>query len=200
MAAPEDTIVEHQIIDPEKVAGDASLELKREVVRLWPFSYADPDHFASSVGVKLELVEISVVPKREDDQVMEAKMVAEIDVVPGVFFGNPTPLGVTRLTRVYTRNAQPVRFHAWRMYRIPDRPVSLNVPDILEESDPVIEGARAHRMSRLRFIMEGNRARRWFHNPLQFSFWVHQWRTSPCRHSMAEMNADPLTAVTDCGW
>lgn len=88
MAASEDAIVEGPIIDPEKVGGDASLELKREVVRLWPFSQANPEHFASSIGVRLELVEISVVPKREDDQVMEARMVAEIDVVPGVFFGS----------------------------------------------------------------------------------------------------------------
>lgn len=85
MAAPEDTVVEHPIIDPEKVLGDASLELKREVVRQWPFGHSHPDHFASSIGARLELVEISVVPKREDAQVMEARMVAEIDVVPGVF-------------------------------------------------------------------------------------------------------------------
>jgi hypothetical protein len=78
MAAPED------IVDPEKVAGDASLELKREVIRLCkPFTSANPDHFASSIGARLELVEISVVPKREDAQVMEARIVAEIDVVPG---------------------------------------------------------------------------------------------------------------------
>lgn len=78
MTAPED------IVDPEKVAGDASLELKREVIRLCqPLSYANPDHFASSIGARLELVEISVVPKREDAQVMEARIVTEIDVVPG---------------------------------------------------------------------------------------------------------------------
>lgn len=86
MTASEDSFLEGPSIDPEKVKGDASLELKREVVRLWPFSLANPDHFAASIGVKLELVEISVVPKREDDQVMEARMVAEIDVVPGAFF------------------------------------------------------------------------------------------------------------------
>lgn len=75
----------HLIIDPEKVPGNASLELKRELVRYWPFSHVNPDHFASSIGARLELVEISVVPKREDVQVMEARIVAEIDVVPGAF-------------------------------------------------------------------------------------------------------------------
>jgi len=80
MTAPEVTIV-----DPEKVSGDASLEIKREVVGLWPFSQVNPDHFASSIGARLELVEISVVPKREDAQVMEARIVAEIDVLPGTF-------------------------------------------------------------------------------------------------------------------
>ena len=134
MAASEDTIVEDPIIDPEKVGGDASLELKREVVRLWPFSKASSDHFAASVGVRLELVEISVVPKREDDQVMEARMVAEIDVVPGVFFVFPVSLpGVPRFTKVYTRNAQSVQFHTRRVHRIPDRPVSLSVPYIPRE-------------------------------------------------------------------
>jgi hypothetical protein len=83
MTAPDDTAAEHPIVDPEKVTGDASLDLKRDVIRLWPFSYANPDHFASSIGARLELVEISVVPKREDAQVMEARIVAEIDVVPG---------------------------------------------------------------------------------------------------------------------
>jgi len=159
MAAPEDTVVERQVIDPEKVAGDASLELKREVVRLWPFSYAHPDHFASSIGVRLELVEISVVPKREDAQAMEARMVAEIDVVPGVFSGYQMSYRAARLTNVYTRNAQPVRFHARWMYRIPDRPVRLDVPDVVEGSDPAIEDVRAHPTSHLRFITARNRAR-----------------------------------------
>jgi len=84
MTAPKDTVIECVIIDPEKVPGDASLELKREVVRLWPFSQVNPDHFGSSIGARLELVEISVVPKREDAEVMEARIVAEIDVLPGV--------------------------------------------------------------------------------------------------------------------
>ena len=77
MTAPKD------IVDPEKVAGDASLELKREVIRLCQplLSYANPDHFASSIGTRLELVEISVVPKREDARVMEARIIAETDMV-----------------------------------------------------------------------------------------------------------------------
>lgn len=83
MANPKDTIVEHPTIDPEKVSGNASLELKREVVRI--FSHVNPDHFASSIGARLEPVEISVVPKREDAQVMEARVVTEIDVLPGAF-------------------------------------------------------------------------------------------------------------------
>jgi len=68
----------------KKITGDASPELKREVARSWPFSQLDPDHFASSIGARLELVEVSVVPKREDAQVMEARIVAEIDVLPGM--------------------------------------------------------------------------------------------------------------------
>jgi len=84
MTTSKDTVVEHPFVDPEKVPGDASLELKREVVRLWPFDQVNPDHFASSIGARLELVEISVVPKREDAQAMEARIVAEIDVLPGV--------------------------------------------------------------------------------------------------------------------
>ena len=84
MAAPRHTTVEYPIVDPEKVLGDAPLELKREVVRLWASSQVNPDHFASSIGARLELVEISVVPKREDVQVIEARVVAEIDVLPGV--------------------------------------------------------------------------------------------------------------------
>ena len=84
MVAPKDTIIEYSIVDPEKLPGDASLELKREVVRLWPLGQVNSDHFASSIGARLELVEISVVPKRDDAQVMEARTVAEIDVLPGV--------------------------------------------------------------------------------------------------------------------
>ena len=76
---------EYPITDPEKIPGDAPPKLKRELVKLWPFYEVDPDHFASSVGAKLEFVEISVVPKREDPQAMEARVVAEIDVVPGAF-------------------------------------------------------------------------------------------------------------------
>jgi len=83
MTASEDTAIEYPIIDPDNVPGNASLELKREVVRLWPFNQVNPDHFASSIGARLELVEISVVPKREDTQVMEARVVGEIDVLPG---------------------------------------------------------------------------------------------------------------------
>jgi len=105
MAAPGDTVVECPINDPEKIAGDASLELKREVVRLWPFSHVNPDHFASSIGARLEIVEISVVPKREDSQVMEAKIVVEIDVVPGAFFRYPVPSGIAGLTGIHTRDA-----------------------------------------------------------------------------------------------
>ena len=83
MTTPEDTGVTYPVIDPDKVSGDASLELKRELVKLWPFSQVNPDQFASPIGARLELVEISVVPKREDAQVVEARIVAEIDVVPG---------------------------------------------------------------------------------------------------------------------
>lgn len=85
MTVHEDTTVEYPVVDPEKVSGNATLELKRELVRLWSFSHVNPDHFASSIGARLELVEVSVVPKKEDAQVMEARIVAEIDVVPGVF-------------------------------------------------------------------------------------------------------------------
>ncbi|KAF9645456.1 hypothetical protein BDM02DRAFT_3101293 [Thelephora ganbajun] len=84
MAAPEDTTTDYPVIDPEKVPGEASLELKREVLRLWLLIQTNPDHFASSIGARLEPVEISVVPKREDAQVMEARIVAEIDVLPGM--------------------------------------------------------------------------------------------------------------------
>ena len=94
MCPPKDTLVE--------VPGDASLELKREVMRLWPFSHANPDHFASSIGARVEFVEISVVPKREDAQAMEARTVAEIDVVPGVFRCHT---GADGLTKIDTRNA-----------------------------------------------------------------------------------------------
>jgi len=87
MTVSKGTVIERPIVDPEKVLGDASLELKREVVRLWPSNQVDPDHFASSIGARLELVEISVVPKREDAQVMEARIVAEIDVLPGAKLG-----------------------------------------------------------------------------------------------------------------
>lgn len=76
---------EYPVADPEKIPGDAPLELKRTVVEMWPFHEADPDHFASSIGARIELVEISIVPKREDPQAMEARVVAEIDVVPGAF-------------------------------------------------------------------------------------------------------------------
>lgn len=76
--------VECLVADPGQIPGDAPPELKRQLVKLWPFSKVDPDHFASSIGGRLEFVEISVVPKREDPQVMEARVVAEIDVVPGV--------------------------------------------------------------------------------------------------------------------
>ena len=81
--APRDTTIKYPIVDPDKVPGDASVELKREVVRLLAFFQVNPDHFASSIGARLELVEISVVPKREDVRVMEARIVAEIDVLPG---------------------------------------------------------------------------------------------------------------------
>ena len=84
MAPPKDTVIKYSTVDPEKVPGDASLELKREVVKLWPLGKVNPDHFASSIAARLELIEISVVPKREDVQVMEARVVAEIDVLPGV--------------------------------------------------------------------------------------------------------------------
>jgi hypothetical protein len=73
----------YPVADPESIPGDAPLELKREVVKLWPFQKVDPDHFASAIGARLEIVEISVVPKREDPHVMEARVVSEIDVVPG---------------------------------------------------------------------------------------------------------------------
>ena len=79
--------VKYPIADPEKIPGDAPLEVKRQVVDIWPFHEADPDHFASSIGARLELVEVSVVPKRENSQVMEARVVAEIDVVPGDYVG-----------------------------------------------------------------------------------------------------------------
>ena len=85
MAVPKDIIAKYPSVDPERVSGNVPLELKREMVRQWPFSHANPDHFASSVGARLELVEVSVVPKREDAQVMEGRIVAEIDVVSGVF-------------------------------------------------------------------------------------------------------------------
>lgn len=80
-----DNGVEHPVADQEEISGNASPELKRQMVELWPFSKVDPDHFASSIGGRLEFVEISVVPKREDPQVMEGRVVSEIDVVPGVF-------------------------------------------------------------------------------------------------------------------
>lgn len=75
--------LEYPFVDPGKIPGDAPPELKRQMVELWPFREVDPDNFASSIGAKLEVVEISVVPKREDPQVMEARIVAEIDVVAG---------------------------------------------------------------------------------------------------------------------
>ena len=89
MTAPEDTAIRCPIVDPEKVPGDAPLEVKREVVKLWAFVTArvDPDRFASSIGARLELVEISMMPKREDARVMEARIVAEIDVLPGAKLG-----------------------------------------------------------------------------------------------------------------
>lgn len=82
MAAPDDTGSEYLTVDPGKVPGDASLELKRGVLRVWSSNQAKPDNFAASVGAGLEFVEISVVPKREDAQVMEARIVMEIDVLP----------------------------------------------------------------------------------------------------------------------
>jgi len=54
------------------------------VMELLPFIHPNPERFASSVGARLEFTEVSVAPKREDDQVMEARVVAEIDVVPGM--------------------------------------------------------------------------------------------------------------------
>jgi hypothetical protein len=104
MAAPKDTDIEHSIVDPEKVPGNASPELKREVVRLWPFGQVNSDHFASSIGARLELVEVSVVPKREDAQVMEARIVAEVDVVPGMkleFRNDTRLLDAILLTNIY---------------------------------------------------------------------------------------------------
>ena len=69
----------------EKLLGNASPELKRQLLELWSLHWTNLDHFASSVGARLELVEVSVVPKRDDSLVMEAKVVAEIDVFPGAF-------------------------------------------------------------------------------------------------------------------
>lgn len=83
MTVPEDTGIACPVVDPEKLAGDASLELKRALAKVWPLCQLSPDQFASSIGARLELVEVSVVPKGEDAQVMEARIVAEIDVVPG---------------------------------------------------------------------------------------------------------------------
>ena len=79
MAAPEDTIAE-PVVDSEKTPGDASL--KRKVMS---FIHANPEGFSPSIGARLEVIEVSVVPKREDAQVMEARAVTEVDVVPGVF-------------------------------------------------------------------------------------------------------------------
>lgn len=78
------TTLESPVIDPEQVSGNASLELKRELLRLWTLRQVDPNHFASPIGARVDIVEISVVPKREDPQAMEAKIVSEIDVVPGM--------------------------------------------------------------------------------------------------------------------
>lgn len=106
MVNPKDTEVEHLVADPEKVPGDASLEFKRQVVKLWPFHRADPNHFASSIGARLELAEISIVPKREDPQVMEARIAAEIDVGPGAFsFERCVLRRCTELTRTIVRDA-----------------------------------------------------------------------------------------------
>lgn len=81
--AKDNDVIYPVVADPETIPGNAPLELKRQVVKLWPFRELDPDHFASSIGARLELVEISVVPKHEDSQATEARVVTEIDVVPG---------------------------------------------------------------------------------------------------------------------
>jgi len=120
MSNPKDTGVEHLVVDPEKVPGDASLEFKRQVVELWPFHRADPNNFASSIGARLELAEISIVPKREDPQVMEARIAAEIDVRPGAFsFERCVSRQYTTFTRTTVRDAQRLWFHARWMHCVP---------------------------------------------------------------------------------
>ena len=100
MTAPEDTGIACPVVDPGKLPGNASLELKHELAKLWPLCQLSPDQFASSIGARLELVEVSVVPKREDEQVMEARIVGEIDVVPGAKTALEIPDDI--MTIIYT--------------------------------------------------------------------------------------------------
>lgn len=109
MANSKDTGAKHLAADPGRVPGDASLEFKRQVAELWPFLQADPNRFASSIGARLELTEISVIPKREDPQVMETRVVAEIDVGPGAFsFERCVLRRQMKFTRTTVRDAQPL--------------------------------------------------------------------------------------------
>jgi len=195
MTAPEVIIV-----DPEKVPGDASLELKRKVVELWPFSQVNPDHFASSIGARLELVEISVVPKREDAQVIEARIVAEIDVLPGAFWFLSLQ-GDARLTMLHTRDAKPDQFHARWMHCIFDRPVRLEVSNVLDASD--LMANRCTSVPTLALEVYHGRDPKLV--TVSQSLGVQFLGPSKACVSLpvtgpSEVNTHPLAAVTACGW
>ena len=87
MTNSQDTTVESPLADPiSNFSGDAAAqEFKRRLMKIWHYQ-AGPGLFASSIGAKMELIEMSVVPKREDSQVMEGRIVAEIDVMQGASF------------------------------------------------------------------------------------------------------------------
>ena len=96
MTNSRDTTVESPLTNPiSNFPGDAAAqEFKRRLMKIWHYQ-AGPGLFASSIGAKMELIEMSVVPKREDSQVMEGRIVAEIDVMQGACFCSVRMLGLT---------------------------------------------------------------------------------------------------------
>ncbi|KZT29496.1 hypothetical protein NEOLEDRAFT_1056669 [Neolentinus lepideus HHB14362 ss-1] len=100
---------------PSHIPGTASNEIKSAVARLLDFitTSASPEPgFAHSVGTRLRLAEVSVLPRRDDDGKTECRVVCEVTVGSDMLNGARTMHGGCAAYLIDDCSSLPLAAHA----------------------------------------------------------------------------------------
>lgn len=102
-------------VDATKIPGNATLSVKEHIARTLDYARAGESGFALSILKRLEVIDISIVPKAGEPSMRESRVIFELDVTEGAWLCLSQRYSCTQTEHYTYRHGQLQRLHPRRL-------------------------------------------------------------------------------------